>query len=143
RLAIDMKSILLVAIIKTFLFTIVICGMVKVKIYDHRAEHDPIELYGNGPWKYRGHGYGIEYQYLPDGSYERQRGYGFIKLLGREFCKPNSLICRPSDPNFFDKLFSYNRGEPFWGQPAAEDVVTEAASASRRSSTTISLLRPT
>ena len=33
------------------------------------------------------YGYGLEYQYEPNGSYERQRGYGFVKAYGRDFCK--------------------------------------------------------
>lgn len=51
------------------------CERVKVKIYDHRAEHDPIDKYGKGPWNYLGYGYGIEYQYTsrndgtPSGNY--------------------------------------------------------------------------
>ena len=60
---------------------------VKVKIYDHRAEHDPKEQYGRGPWNYYGYGYGLEYQYDPDGKYQRQKGYGYVRAYGRDFCK--------------------------------------------------------
>ena len=29
-------------------------GRVRVKIYDHRAQHDPREEYGKGPWHFLG-----------------------------------------------------------------------------------------
>ena len=38
------------------------------------------------------YGYGLEYQYEPNGAYERQKGYGFVKAYGRDFCK-DKLNC--------------------------------------------------
>lgn len=41
------------------------------------------------------YGYGLEYQYDPSGDYERQKGYGFVKAYGREFCK-DKANCPPA-----------------------------------------------
>ena len=93
---------------------LVVTGRVRVKIYDHRAEHDPNNLYGTGPWKYKGYGYGIEYQYEPDGSYGREKGYGFMKAFGVDFCRyRKKSACRSSDGSFFSEMV--NPGEPYWG----------------------------
>ncbi|XP_053202941.1 uncharacterized protein LOC128387716 [Panonychus citri] len=114
----------------------VLLGRVRVKIYDHRAEHDPNSLYGTGPWKYKGYGYGIEYQYEPDGSYGREKGYGFMKAFGVDFCRHSkSSLCRKSSPlsmssssssnedeeddkSFFKEMI--NPGEPYWGHPSGD-----------------------
>lgn len=96
-------------------------SQVKVKMYDHRAEHDSKNLYGTGPWRYLSYGYGYEYQYHPNGRYQREKGYGFLKTFGRDFCKYNNhKLCRPSDPKFFHQVKNFNNGEPFWGQPSAD-----------------------
>lgn len=78
-------------------------GIVRVRMYYHRAIHDDVKLYGNGPWKYWGHGWGIEFGYDPkkkarDNFY--QRGYTIERAFGRDFCKDNRN-CRRPDPNFF------------------------------------------
>ncbi|KAI1299281.1 hypothetical protein HDE_03940 [Halotydeus destructor] len=93
-------------------------GRVKVKVYDHRAQHDPAEQYGSGPWHYLGYGYGIQYEYDPNFAYQRQKGYGFLQAYGRDHCA-DGKPCRPSDPDFFRKLFKFNGGEPFYGAPPA------------------------
>ncbi|XP_053211458.1 uncharacterized protein LOC128395087 [Panonychus citri] len=100
---------------------LVFAGPVRVKMYDHRAEHDPKHLYGTGPWNYYGYGYGIEYAYKPDGTFNREKGYGYLKAFGRDFCKYKDLSkCRKSHPKKTEKII--NRGEPFWGQPPAEII---------------------
>lgn len=50
------------------------CAKVRVKVYDHRAYHDPIQWYGRGPWKYFGHGYGIDYGYDHDRTHSYEKG---------------------------------------------------------------------
>lgn len=58
--------------------------------------------------------------YEPDGTYQREKGYGFLKQFGRDFCKygHGSHWCRPSDPHFFKSMYKVpNGGEPFWGHP--------------------------
>lgn len=78
-------------------------GKVRVRMYYHWAIHDDARLYGNGPWKYWGHGWGVEFGYDPmkkdiDNFY--QRGYTIEKMFGRDFCK-DKQNCRKPDPNFF------------------------------------------
>lgn len=78
-------------------------GKVRVRMYYHRAIHDDVRLYGNGPWKYWGHGWGVEFGYDPrtnnkDDFY--QKGYTIERAFGRDFCK-DSRNCRQADPNFF------------------------------------------
>lgn len=78
-------------------------GTVRVRMYYHRAIHDDVNLYGNGPWKYWGHGWGVEFGYDPkkdsrNKSY--QKGYTIERAFGRDFCR-DKLHCRKSDPNFF------------------------------------------
>lgn len=77
-------------------------GKVRVRMYYHRAIHDDAKLYGSGPWKYWGHGWGLEYGYDPrqNGRDFYQRGYTIERAFGRDFCKDNKN-CRKSDPNFF------------------------------------------
>jgi len=84
-------------------------GKVRVRMYFHRAMHDDVRLYGNGPWKYWGHGWGVEYGYDPmvgAGSGRNdfyQKGYTIERAYGRDFCK-DGVNCRPSDPDFFHEL---------------------------------------
>ena len=107
-----------------FTLNVPIKSQVKVKMYDHRAEHDSKSLYGTGPWRYLGYGYGIEYQYQPNGQYQREKGYGFLKTFGRDFCKYNNYkLCRLSNPKFFQEVKNFNNGEPFWGHPSP-DITT-------------------
>ncbi|XP_074603456.1 uncharacterized protein LOC141856992 [Brevipalpus obovatus] len=116
---------------KIFYFLLWLCvfwkrvptGHVRVKIYDHRAEHDDNKLWGTGPYKYKGYGYGLEYQYNEDGTYQRERGYGFLKMFGRDFCNDHNN-CRPSDSKFFDQVKHFKSAEPYWAHPPA-DVVQE------------------
>lgn len=78
-------------------------GKVRVRMYYHRAIHDDARLYGNGPWKYWGHGWGVEFGYDPKkiGNNDfYQKGYTIERAFGRDFCK-DKLNCRQADPNFF------------------------------------------
>lgn len=77
-------------------------GKVRVRMYYHRAIHDDAKLYGTGPWKYWGHGWGLEYGYDPRQKNKDfyQRGYTMERAYGRDFCKDNKN-CRKSDPKFF------------------------------------------
>lgn len=99
-------------------------GRVKVRIFDHRAEHDPISNYGTGPFKFRGYGWGINYEYEPNGSFQQEKGYGFVKIFGRDFCKfKDKSRCRDADNiDLYSDYKSFNHGEPFWGQPPADVV---------------------
>lgn len=78
-------------------------GKVRVRMYFHRAIHDDVKMYGTGPWKYWGHGWGVEYGYDPLKSGKNdfyQKGYTIERAYGRDFCKDNKN-CRPTDPQFF------------------------------------------
>lgn len=78
-------------------------GKVRVRMYYHRAIHDDARLYGNGPWKYWGHGWGVEFGYDPkktDKNDFYQKGYTIERAFGRDFCR-DKLNCRQSDPDFF------------------------------------------
>lgn len=78
-------------------------GKVRVRMYFHRATHDDAKLYGTGPWKYWGHGWGVEYGYDPRSANKSdyyQRGYTIERAFGRDFCK-DKLKCRKPDPEFF------------------------------------------
>lgn len=78
-------------------------GKVRVRMYHHRALHDDVRLYGTGPWKYWGHGWGVEYGYDPRDSDKKnsyQRGYAIERAFGRDFCK-SKQNCRQPDPDFF------------------------------------------
>lgn len=78
-------------------------GKVRVRMYFHRATHDDAKLYGTGPWKYWGHGWGVEYGYDPkrgDRKDHYQKGYTIERAFGRDFCK-DKLKCRKPDPEFF------------------------------------------
>lgn len=89
-------------------------GKVRVRMYYHRAIHDDNRLYGTGPWKYWGHGWGLEFGFDPkkkesDGK-DRfyQKGYTIERAFGRDFCK-DKLNCRKPDPEFFKT--PYNAGK--------------------------------
>ena len=71
-------------------------GRVEVKIYDHRAYHDPESKFGHGPWHYFSHGYGVNYMYEPDLSYQRERGYHFEQGFMRDLCDGRTRPCVPS-----------------------------------------------
>jgi len=78
-------------------------GKVRVRMYYHRAMHDDARLYGNGPWKYWGHGWGLEFGFDPrsnsrDNFY--QKGYTIERAFGRDFCR-HGQPCREPDPDFF------------------------------------------
>lgn len=79
-------------------------GKVRVRMYYHRAIHDDARLYGNGPWKYWGHGWGVEFGYDPKKADNNndfyQKGYTIERAFGRDFCK-DKLNCRQPDPDFF------------------------------------------
>lgn len=78
-------------------------GKVRVRMYFHRATHDDAKLYGTGPWKYWGHGWGVEYGYDPRSANKSdyyQKGYTIERAFGRDFCK-DKLNCRKPDPEFF------------------------------------------
>lgn len=89
-------------------------GKTRVRMYYHRAIHDDKRLYGNGPWKYWGHGWGLEFGFDPksegsDNYY--QKGYTIERAFGRDFCRDKSN-CRKADPEFFDdpkNVGSYSR----------------------------------
>lgn len=89
-------------------------GKVRVRMYFHRAMHDDVKLYGTGPWKYWGHGWGIEFGYDPRSEKKPdfyQRGYTIERAFGRDFCKDKSN-CRKPDPKFFEnplKVGEYSR----------------------------------
>lgn len=89
-------------------------GKVRVRMYYHRAIHDDARLYGNGPWKYWGHGWGVEFGYDPkktDKNDFYQKGYTIERAFGRDFCK-DKINCRQSDPDFFrdpKKVGHYSR----------------------------------
>lgn len=101
-------------------------GMVDVKIYDHRAYHDPKEEYGRGPWHYVGHGFGVNYQFQPDMSYQRERGYSYLHGYGRDMCADHPSRCRSSDPHFFDRIKQFNGGELFYGPKVTEPRLRHA-----------------
>lgn len=79
-------------------------GKVRVRMYYHRAIHDDARLYGNGPWKYWGHGWGLEFGFDPKSQASNndfyQRGYTIERAFGRDFCKHRNN-CRHPDPDFF------------------------------------------
>ena len=77
-------------------------GKVRVRMYFHKAIHDDIKLYGTGPWKYWGHGWGIEFGYDPRSNVNNdfyQKGYTIERAFGRDFCRDQKK-CRPPDPDF-------------------------------------------
>lgn len=77
-------------------------GKVRVRMYFHRAIHDKPHLYGTGPWKYWGHGWGVEFGYNPKLDAPKdfyQKGYTIERAFGRDFCR-HPKNCRPPDPKF-------------------------------------------
>jgi hypothetical protein len=88
-------------------------GIARLRMYFHRAIHDDIKLYGTGPWKYWGHGWGVEFGFNPRDKLKPnfyQKGYTIERAYGRDFCKDKSN-CRPPDPNFL-KYMSKIRIKP-------------------------------
>lgn len=90
-------------------------GIVRVRMYYHRAIHDDVKLYGNGPWKYWGHGWGLEFGYDPKSDKNAkdfyQKGYTIERAFGRDFCR-DKKNCRKPDPEFFNdplKVGHYSR----------------------------------
>lgn len=78
-------------------------GIARVRMYFHRAIHDDVKLYGTGPWKYWGHGWGVEFGFDPRNVHNPnmyQKGYTIERAYGRDFCK-DKKNCRPPDPEFF------------------------------------------
>lgn len=79
-------------------------GKVRVRMYYHRAIHDDAKLFGTGPWKYWGHGWGVEYGFDPKSEFKNkdyyQKGYTIERAFGRDFCK-DKKNCRQPDPDFF------------------------------------------
>lgn len=75
-------------------------GKVRVRMYYHRAIHDDPRLYGTGPWKYWGHGWGMEFGYDPRSSNPTkeffEKGYSIERAFGRDFCKDPKVACRHS-----------------------------------------------
>ncbi|XP_076336267.1 uncharacterized protein LOC143239243 [Tachypleus tridentatus] len=83
----------------------------SVLIYDKRALFDPPGHYGKGPWEIFTHGYGLKYGFNNDKFTEK--GYGYVKALGRNFCRDNPHSC----PNYYNHRPFVFRGirEPYWG----------------------------
>ncbi|KAG9510486.1 hypothetical protein GZH46_00971, partial [Fragariocoptes setiger] len=71
-------------------------GMIRVRMYYHQAIHDDPRRYGHGPWKYWGHGWGVEYGIDPHKRKEYERGYTIEKGFGRDFCAQPSSHCHRS-----------------------------------------------
>lgn len=85
-------------------------GIARVRMYFHRAIHDDVKLYGTGPWKYWGHGWGVEFGFDPRNTKHPnlyQKGYTIERAYGRDFCK-DKKNCRPPDPHFFEALPKLN-----------------------------------
>ncbi|XP_076312301.1 uncharacterized protein LOC143225933 [Tachypleus tridentatus] len=83
----------------------------SVVIYDKRAIFDPPGQYGKGPWELFTFGYGVKYGFDMNKFFEK--GYGYVKALGRDFCRKNPHSC----PSYYSpQPFTY-RGtkEPYWG----------------------------
>ena len=80
-------------------------GKVRVRMYFHRAIHDDVRLYGTGPWKYWGHGWGVEYGFDPakKGANDfYQKGYTIERAYGRDFCR-DKANCRPPGAEFISR----------------------------------------
>ncbi|XP_076318845.1 uncharacterized protein LOC143229872 [Tachypleus tridentatus] len=85
-----------------------------VVMYEKRAQFDSPESYGKGPWELFTYGFGVKYGHNPTKRIEK--GYGYVKALGRDFCKENPEHCA----SFFDPNAFLYRGikEPYWGYQA-------------------------
>lgn len=89
-------------------------GLVRVRMYYHRAIHDDKRLYGNGPWKYWAHGWGLEFGYDPrkqqaseaggggggaEAPNSYQRGYTIERAYGRDFCSSSQNYQDQNSPS--------------------------------------------
>ncbi|XP_076365763.1 uncharacterized protein LOC143254467 [Tachypleus tridentatus] len=83
----------------------------SVIIYEKRAQFDSPENYGKGPWELFTYGFGVKYGSNPFAQVEK--GFGYVKALGREYCQENPAQC----PGYTDtKPFIYHGvKEPYWG----------------------------
>ncbi|KAG8199699.1 hypothetical protein JTE90_022148 [Oedothorax gibbosus] len=80
-------------------------------MYEKRIIQDPTDQYGKGPWRYLTYGHGITYGSKEPGKVF-EKGYGYIRALGRDHCKLPENQCPPKD----DKPFEYDgRKEPYFG----------------------------
>lgn len=80
-------------------------------MYEKRIIQDPTDKYGKGPWRYLTYGHGITYGSKEPGKVF-EKGYGYIRALGRDHCKLPENQCPPSN----DKPFEYDgRKEPYFG----------------------------
>ncbi|XP_035228459.1 extensin-2-like [Stegodyphus dumicola] len=80
-------------------------------MYEKRVIQDPTDKYGKGPWRYLTYGHGITYGSKEPGKVF-EKGYGYIRALGRDHCKLPEHLCPPKD----DKPFEYEgRKEPYFG----------------------------
>ncbi|GIY64298.1 uncharacterized protein CEXT_102091 [Caerostris extrusa] len=81
-------------------------------MYEKRIVQDPLDKYGKGPWRYLTYGHGITYGSKEPGKVF-EKGYGYIKALGRDHCKLPENKCPRRDD---DKPFEYQgRKEPYFG----------------------------
>ncbi|GBN09106.1 hypothetical protein AVEN_162071-1 [Araneus ventricosus] len=81
-------------------------------MYEKRIIQDPVDKYGKGPWRYLTYGHGITYGSKEPGKVF-EKGYGYIRALGRDHCKLPENKCPRSDG---DKPFEYEgRKEPYFG----------------------------
>ncbi|GFY14662.1 uncharacterized protein TNCV_647061 [Trichonephila clavipes] len=81
-------------------------------MYEKRIIQDPVNKYGKGPWRYLTYGHGITYGSKEPGKVF-ERGYGYIRALGRDHCKLPDNRCPKKDD---DKPFEYEgRKEPYFG----------------------------
>ncbi|GFY75632.1 uncharacterized protein TNIN_108011 [Trichonephila inaurata madagascariensis] len=81
-------------------------------MYEKRIIQDPVDKYGKGPWRYLTYGHGITYGSKEPGKVF-ERGYGYIRALGRDHCKLPGNRCPQKDD---DKPFEYEgRKEPYFG----------------------------
>ncbi|KAF8783385.1 hypothetical protein HNY73_013550 [Argiope bruennichi] len=81
-------------------------------MYEKRIVQDPVDKYGKGPWRYLTYGHGITYGSKEPGKVF-ERGYGYIRALGRDHCKLPENKCPRKDD---DKPFEYEgRKEPYFG----------------------------
>lgn len=81
-------------------------------MYEKRTIQDPLDKYGKGPWRYLTYGHGISYGSKGPGKVF-EKGYGYIRALGRDHCKLPEHLCPPKDD---DKPFEYEgRKEPYFG----------------------------
>ncbi|XP_067136116.1 uncharacterized protein [Centruroides vittatus] len=80
--------------------------------YEERDFYDDPKVYGHGPWRFERHGYGVNYG-IKDPGIAYEKGYGYIKAFGRDFCPYPIDQCAHFNP----EIFQYNgdRTEPYFG----------------------------